>query len=145
MKTLGTYDSATCARDTCSHHYSAAFRDHAIQYASLADDWTPLPGGEYATILAAARAKLVQLFPRVVEDYGSEVAVLHLFMDSVCSVIYQAKDLTPGLATLLNAVDGSNMANASLTSRFRQIKLTYVMFEWPKDLRIDEASSGTRM
>jgi hypothetical protein len=103
----------------------------------LADDWTPLSGGDYTVMLAAARAKLVQVFPRVVVDHGSEVAVLHLFMDSVCSVIYQAKVLTPGLAALFNAVDGPNMANASLTSRFEQIKLTYVMFGSSKDLRID--------
>jgi hypothetical protein len=145
MKTCGTFYSTTCARDASAHCPSAAFRDHAIQYASLADDWTPLPGAEYAVILAAAEAKLVELFPRVVEDHGSEVAVLHLFMDSVCSVIYQAKELTPGLAALLNAVDGPNMANASLTSRFRDIKLTYFMFGSSKDWSNDEVPPGTRM
>jgi hypothetical protein len=111
----------------------------------LADDWNPLPRGDYATMLAAAKTKFVELFPRVVEDHGSEVAVLHLFMDSVCSVIYQAKDLTPGLAALLNAVDGPNMANASLTSRFRDMKLTYVMFGSYKDWSTDKVPSGTRM
>jgi hypothetical protein len=144
MKTSGTCCSATHALDTSAHRYFAAFRDNAIQYASLADDCTPLPGAEYATMLAAAKAKLVELFPRVVEDHESEVTVLHLFMDSVRSVIYQAKDLTPGLAALLNAVDGPNMANASLTSRFQKIKLTYVMFGSSKDWNTDDASSGTR-
>jgi hypothetical protein len=128
-----------------AHRHTTAFRDHAIQYASLADDWTPLQGADYAAMLAAAKVKLVELFPRVIEDHSSEVAVLHLFMDSVCSVIYQAKDLTPGLAALLSAVDGPNMANASLTSRFQDIKLTYVMFGSSKDRSTDETSSGTRM